>query len=143
MKTCIVDSGFFIAAFRTKDKNHESAQTDLKKILNKYKIIISELIANEVLTFIRRKDGHYEAVRASNALFESRKITMYVLNRNNIEESNKIFCKYNGKLDEFSFTDASIVNMMQQENIKTIFSFDSDFDIFKEFVRLETFTESD
>jgi predicted nucleic acid-binding protein len=143
LKTCIVDSGFFIAAFRKRDKNHESAQINLKKILSKYKIIISELIANEVLTFIRRKDGYYEAVRASKALFESRNITIYVPNRNNIEESNKIFCKYNGKLNEFSFTDASIVNMMQQENIKTIFSFDSDFDIFKELIRLEAFTESD
>ena len=143
MRTCIVDSGFFIAAFREKDKNHESAQFNLKKIFEKFQIIINELIVHEVLTYIRRKDGHHEAVRASKALFDSSRIKIYVLNRNNIEESNEIFCKYNGKLDEFSFTDASLVNLMQQEHIKTIFSFDSDLDIFKEFNRLEIFTDLD
>ena len=139
----MVDSGFFIAAFRKKDKNHESAQINLKNIFKNFQIIINELIAHEVLTYIRRKDGHYEAVRASKALFESSKINIYISNRKDIEESNEIFCKYNGKLDEFSFTDASIVNLMQQEHITIIFSFDSDFNIFKEFNRLEIFTEQD
>lgn len=143
MRTCVVDSGFFIAAFRKKDKNNEAAQVSFKKIFEKFQININELIAHEVLTYIRRKDGHYEAVRASKALFESSKIKINVSNRKNIEESNEIFCKYNGKLDEFSFTDASIVNLMQQEKIKIIFSFDSEFDIFKEFNRLEIFTDLD
>jgi len=126
-----LETSFLINLNVLKAQNHKLAKEIFKKIKKEPKAI-SEMVIYETLTVLRKlkqEDSHIKEVYTE--LTSSKDITIlediifyklaldYTLNKNNI-----------GFFDNLSYI------VMKNNNIKTIASFDPDFDIFKDIERM-------
>lgn len=122
-----VDSGFWIAAARRPDAQHERAKVLGKEILNRrVKAVISDMVLAEVVTFVLKKDGHELARRLMDLLEENTTI-LYVDNPV-LEDAKALLRKYWGPRKRLSICDATSHVLMGRRDIKDIYSFDSGFD---------------
>lgn len=125
-----LETSYLINLNVAKSKFHEKAKEIELKIENKPKAI-SEMVVYETLTVLRKLNQNETIIKkVYNNITDSKDITVfedvlyyekaldYTLNKNNI-----------GFFDNLSYI------VMQNNNIKTIASFDSDFDIFTDIKR--------
>ena len=137
--TAIIDSGVWIAAFNKKNINHIIGKR-IAEAIDDGKIqdaFITDYIFNEVVTYCRKKIGFDKSKEIAEKLLNSFDIQIIYTDKATFNASYHIFQIY----PNLSFTDASLVVIMENNNIPYIYSFDSGFDVVKVIHRLENFTE--
>ncbi|MCZ7394033.1 MAG: PIN domain-containing protein [Candidatus Methanoperedens sp.] len=123
------DSSYFIALAREKDRWHKDALKLAEKINDP--LLVSDLIISESVTLV----GSLEGGKAGKLLYE------YFIDNCKIEfidsemlaKGMETFLKYDGSI---SLADAVSVEIMKENRIKRIISFDGDFDKVREIERL-------
>ena len=120
-----LDSSFILAYKIDNDKHHEKAVKIMIEIAQgRYGMpIISDYIFDEVVTVMMIKSELSTAKDIGNTLIISA-IVDYI-DRGIFNKSWEIF--QNQKNTRFSFTDCSLLAIMDKENIKHIATFDKDF----------------
>jgi len=124
-----VDSSFFIATVREKDRWHKDALRLAEK--NKEHLLISELIISESITMV----GSLEGGKVGKILYEYflDNCKIEFINEEMMNKSMDTFLKYDGSI---SLADASSIEIMKKHGVNKIISFDSDFDKIYEIERI-------
>lgn len=132
----LVDSGVWIGASNPKDSHYREASAVLKAVLRGElgRVLITNLIFNEVVTYIRRKIGRKQSVEAARMLLDSRHVEIIHIDEHIFNAAYHMFERY----PELSFTDAVSAAIMRDLSIQQIISFDKGFDSIRDIVRLET-----
>lgn len=118
-----LDSSFIIALVNDNDSLHEQALEYLE-LTEANECYISNLIINEVITVIGNKLGLEIAISTYDLL-----TTIFnIVNEYDLVDFNSnvmlLYGAYNTKL---SFTDSSIIYIMEEEGIDNLLSFDNEF----------------
>jgi len=132
----LIDSGVWIGASNPKDTHHREAASVLKSILtgDLGKVLITNLIFSEVVTYIRRKVGQKQSVEAAMMLIDSERVEIIHVDENAFNAAYHMFERY----PELSFADAASVAVMKDRDIQQIVSFDKGFNGIRDIVRFET-----
>jgi len=125
-----IDSSFFTAYFNKNDQWHKKS-LELAKLINDREKAISNLIISETVTNI----GSLFKGKAGNIVYNHLIKNYHLIydNKNRSNNAMKIYLKYDGVL---SFADSLSVQIMKEQNITEIASFDSDFDKVNGILRL-------
>ena len=124
-KTIFVDTGYFIAILNRKDINHNTAKDELE-ILNQSKIVVSDFIIFETITFLNSSLKNHELAMLFLDFIESiENINIIEVDKRIKNKSMELFKKYIDK--DFSFTDCTSFVIMEEYNINEAFSFDIHF----------------
>ena|SRR5207245_7576947 len=122
-----IDTPFWIAAARQPDSQHERAKVLGREILERRaKVVISNMVLAEVVTFVAKKDG-YETAENLMKLLEDN-TTMLFVDRPVFEDAKPVLQKYWGPRKRLSICDATSYILMQRRHIHDLYSFDSGFD---------------
>ena len=122
-----IDSAFWIAAARAPDAQHERARALGSELLKrKAKLVISDLVLAEVVTFVLKKDGHEAAERLMSLLEEN--TTILFVDRPILRDAEALLRRYWGPRKRLSVCDATSCILMQERGIEDLYSFDSGFD---------------
>jgi predicted nucleic acid-binding protein len=120
-----LDTSFIVAYAVDKDDNNQLAIELENKGIFKNECFISNLIINEIITVI----GNKEDLKTAIEIFETVKDNCIIINEYNTTNFNekviKTYKKYNTNL---SFTDSAIIEIMKENNINKLVSFDKYFD---------------
>lgn len=127
-RAVLLDAGIVIAAFNPDDAHHATVAGLLTSLMAEYKLVMTEAVWGEALTFLRRRGGLHQAVQAAEALLASPRLRLVHSNRRLFDHAYRLFKRYNGKHPGFSYVDALSVAVMKQEKIRQIASLDTDFD---------------
>src|SRR5690554_450859 len=129
MKKIFIDTGAWIACVDSNDSNHNFAGDYLKEIRKKNFILYSSnYIFDETITWIKYKLGHQKAVKFKKLWDKSRannRFEVYWVDESIANKALEIFVEYGEH--NLSFTDCTSFVICQQQKIKNIFGFDSDF----------------
>lgn len=128
----LLDSGVWIGAFNPKDVHHSEA----KPILTSgelEKVLLTDHIFGEVLTYARRKIRPEQSVEIAKAILNSEHTEVIFIDEDIFNAAYHIFRRYH----QLSFADSATVAVMRDRNISEIVSFDSDFDGVQNISRLE------
>lgn len=128
-----LDSSFIIAyAIATDDHYKRSIELEKEEIFNN-ECYVSNLIINEIITIIGNKSNKNSVINTYNAI----KDNCIIINEYDIPNFNdnvlNTYKTYNTKL---SFTDSAIIEIMKENNIKDLVSFDKYFDRVAEINRI-------
>lgn len=123
-----LDSNFFISIANKKDKYHQQALQLSASIKEKAfgDIFTSTYVVDETLTNISSKQGHELAVGMGKIILDS-EITVLDVDRGTFDQAWILFQEKNG----LSFTDCTIVKIIENNRIKNLASFDSGFRQFR------------
>ena len=120
-----LDTSFIVAYTIDTDENHPLAVELRKKGIFDNECYISNLIINEIVTVI----GNKKDLKTAIETYETIKDNCIVINEYNTSNFNEkvlnTYKKYNTKL---SFTDSAIIEIMKENKIKQLASFDKYFD---------------
>ena len=125
-----LDSSFLTAYFNKNDQCHEKSLKVANLIKSREKVI-SNLIISETVTNI----GSLLKGKAGNIVYNHliKNYTIFYDNKNRTNNAMKIFLKYDGV---FSLADSLSLQIMKENNIIEIASFDRDFDKVKGIIRV-------
>ena len=125
-----IDSSFLTAYFNENDQWHKKSLRVAKSIKNREKVI-SNLIISETVTNI----GSLLGGKAGNIVYNHliKNYTLIYDNKNRSNNAMKIYLKYDGVL---SLADSLSIQIMKEQSITEIASFDSDFDKVNGILRL-------
>lgn len=120
-----LDTSFIVSSIIKTDSNHEKAK---KLIINEdllnNECYISNLIINEIVTVIGNKLGLTAAIEAYELVNDN----FNILNEYEINNFNdKVLDVYRLTNTKLSFTDSSIIILMQEYGIENLVSFDKEF----------------
>ncbi|MBI4362804.1 MAG: type II toxin-antitoxin system VapC family toxin [Euryarchaeota archaeon] len=133
-ESCLVDSGVWIGGFNPRDRHHPAAAPILRAIgTGKARAVITDHIYGEVVTYLRRKMGARPSLDAARALLDSPHITIVHVDPALFQAAYHLFERY----PRLSFADAASVAAMRDRGLRTILSFDSDFDGIQDITRAE------
>ncbi|HZW58462.1 MAG TPA: PIN domain-containing protein [Nitrososphaerales archaeon] len=118
-----LDSSFIIALADEDDQFHDAARVLVKDIEGEK--VISDLVISESVTGVASRLGRKASVNVFEALFYGSDTKIVFLNKRLCERSLHLYLKYGQRL---SFADTISVRIMYDRKIKSIVSFDSDFD---------------
>lgn len=129
-----------MGAFNPKDAYHDRAKPILEAVTDGElgRIIITDHIFGEVVTYTRRKIGVEESVKAARAMLDTDHVEIVVINDDLFSASYHIFERY----PQLSFADAASIVVMRDRDATEIFSFDSGFDGVREVNRLNALPKS-
>ncbi|HYM39000.1 MAG TPA: PIN domain-containing protein [Thermoplasmata archaeon] len=122
-----VDTGLWIAAARRPDAQHERGKALGQEILGRrVKVVISDMVLAEVVTFVLKKDGPEAARRLMDLLEEN--TTILYIDKPVLEDAKALLRQYWAPRKRISVCDATSVILMQRRGINDLYSFDSGFD---------------
>jgi predicted nucleic acid-binding protein len=122
-----LETSFLINYFVPKVQNHKLA-TEIMKTINENEIVISEMVIYETLTVLRKLKQNTEKV---NNIYN--KLTEFNAFEDIIHYEKALELTLENKI---GFFDNLSYIVMKENNIKTIASYDPDFDIFKDIKRI-------
>ncbi len=131
----VIDSNVFIAAWHTRDQYNEKSIEILRKIATGeiHDVFITNYVVVEIVNFLMRKASFSAAQEAFDYLTNTNRIHVIYIDRLFSARITEIFTQYK----VLTLTDCSLVAIAQQENIKSLYSFDEGFDRVKFVQRLE------
>ncbi|WP_456473734.1 type II toxin-antitoxin system VapC family toxin [Candidatus Pyrohabitans sp.] len=124
-----MDSSYFIAIADKKDQWHKRAKELSKNVDDE--LVVTDLIISESVTAVGARGGGKAGQAVYEYISDNCEVTFVTMDM--LEKAMEIFLKYDGTL---SVADAVSVYVMSFRNIKSILSFDSDFDKVKSITRL-------
>ena len=121
-----IDTGAFIAKFLPDDQFHLKA-VEIWSQLNKKqtKIVTSNFVLDETLTLLARRASYAFAAEVAQALYSSEAIKIVRPTLETELSALTFFEKFSDQ--KVSFTDCISFQLMKENNIKNIFSFDRHF----------------
>ena len=128
----LLDSNFFIAVINKDDNNFKRANILLEDLLagNYGARITTDYVLDEAITvtWIRTKKKDY--VQKVYELFIGKEAIciLYDFPFDLLPETWNIFTKYSSSAKPLSFTDCSLIAFAENRNIKTMLSFDAEYD---------------
>ena len=125
-----VDSGVFIALFRTNDEQHQRAK-ELLGAESGEKLVCPIPVLQEVAERIRRLDGNRKASEVVNTMLNAG-LSIEAPRDAELSGAAKIMSKY----AQLSYCDAVLCAMMRERRVKRVLSFDSDFDVVADLARV-------
>lgn len=122
-----IDTGAFMAYRNKKDIYHSVADGLVRRALKGEfgSIFTSDYIYDETLTLAMVRTGNEDVARDISDVMLSSRIEMFIIDGVILEMAGKLFFRLFDK--RISFTDATTMVVMQQENIGKIITFDSHF----------------
>ena len=135
-REAIIDSVVWISAKSKRDQRCSDGERILNSFFSKIigKVYITNFVLLETINFLIRKCGYEEAIDTLNRFLQSENIEIVYVDKIMMENMKIIFEKYK----DLSLTDCSIVALMEEKDIKYLFSFDTGFDKVKNVIRKET-----
>lgn len=122
-----VDSSALIAAAFSRDRNHKPATLAYDQLrLGKAFLVTTYFVFAEVMAFLRRRASSKVAIEAGQNLLKSGQILLVHVAPETHQQAWSIFSRYDDW--DLSYTDCVSFAVMEQMNIKTAFTFDSDFE---------------
>ena len=121
-----IDTGFWIALFDKRDKYHSLAKKNIKSILNKYRIFLSDFILFETITYLNCSIKNHDLALKFLQKIESTP-AIKVLEVDSIIKSKalEIFKKHDDQ--DFSFVDCTTFVFMKEYSLKKYAGFDKHF----------------
>ena len=123
----LLDTSFLVALSNAKDENRDAAQALKGRIAKKElgQSYLSDYIFDEFVTFLKARHVPQQKVREiGDALLSDSSIQLLKVDSNAFLQSWEMFKKF----DALSFTDCTTVILAGQFGIKSVASFDADFD---------------
>src|SRR3989344_7178534 len=120
-----VDSSAWIALTKSDDTNHVKAVKWWKE-QEMEKLVTSNLIVMETLGWVRNKKGKKTAIELGKRLLDQRELKLVRVLQNDEPVAWKYFQDLNGR--GVSMVDCTSIAVMKRLGIKTIFTFDGDFE---------------
>lgn len=118
-----VDTSFWVALFFAGDERHSPARGLWGE--RPGALLTSNHVLGETWTFLRRRRGHADAVRALDAIHESSRVTVVRVPQATEDEAWEWLRRHEGR--EYSFVDATSFALMRRRRIGEALAFDGDF----------------
>lgn len=118
----LADTSFWVALAASRDRNHADAVTLWGH--QKQPVIVSNHIAGETWTFLRRRAGHVVAAAALDA-FRSARVQLVHVEEALEQEAWRWLLRHDER--EYSFVDASSFALMRRLRVREALAFDADF----------------
>ncbi|ACP34663.1 PilT protein domain protein [Sulfolobus islandicus L.S.2.15] len=112
----ILDTSFLIAFYNKRDSRHEKALKIFDEITND-KLVISDYIFDEIVTFLRAKVP-WIAIEVGENILEN--LDMIRVNDEDFRTAWELFNKF----DELSFTDCTTLSLSKRLKIRRVVTFD-------------------
>lgn len=125
-----IDASFFIAASIKKDQWHTRVLEIIPEVTEQDKMT-SIVVLSEAVTMVGSLAGGKMGARLYNYIIDNHEVKF--MDKDVSTQAMNFFLKYDGVL---SFADSVSLELMKQDKIDTIASFDSDFDKVKGIVRI-------
>jgi predicted nucleic acid-binding protein len=126
MQKTLIDSGPLIALFDRSDRYHHEVVNFFKDFKGEF--ITSWAVVTEVTHML---DFHLKVQLDFLKWVELGALTLYTIEQNELREIVKMMSKYSNV--PMDLADSSLMYIAQKENMNTIVSIDSDFDIYRTF----------
>ncbi|MEY7849344.1 type II toxin-antitoxin system VapC family toxin [Natrarchaeobius sp. A-rgal3] len=131
--SAIIDTGVFVAVQNERDEHHEAATKTLAAAFEGSfgALYTNDYVYDEAVTLARKRTGSHREARqigdriAGNEPFPDR-IEMLFVTSDRFERTVDVFERYDDH--DLSFTDASLIECVEDEAIDAVLSFDDDFD---------------
>jgi len=122
-----IDTGAFMAYRNKKDVYHSEADDLLRRALQMEfgSIFTTDFIYDETLTLAMVRTGNKNVAKDISDVMLSPRIEMIIIDDIILDKARELFFRLFDK--GISFTDATTMAVMQQENIGKIITFDSHF----------------
>lgn len=128
-----IDTGVFFAQHDSAAARHESASDAMRAVLTGRlgQPYTSDYVIDEAVTLARKRTGSYDAAWAIGQRILGRggypdRIELRQVTSELFEDTLEAFEKYDDH--SLSFTDASTIAIVKQDDIDSVLSFDDDFD---------------
>lgn len=118
-----VDTSFWVALFFERDSHHAAASALWNA--RPGALLVTNHVLGETWTFIRRRRGHTDAVRALEALTGSRLVTVLRVPQAAETQAWEWLRQHADR--EYSFVDATSFAVMRRRRIQEALAFDGDF----------------
>lgn len=129
-----IDAGVFIAASRLSDSLHARSMALLRQAASGGEALYtSDHVLDETVTFLSSKGGKETAYETGRRILRHERLQVEYNSPQRTEAAMELV----GKIEGLSFCDALSIAVMQELGIKTIYSFDSDFDKIRGIRRIE------
>jgi predicted nucleic acid-binding protein len=120
------DTSALVGKFLEEDEHHVRVIEVMRRLLREGRQFVStDYIFDEVVTRVRGRAGHSNAVMAGEGILESEIIELVEVDRGLRKDAWKLFKKY--KDQKLSFTDCTSFVVMEKFGIREAFTFDDDF----------------
>jgi predicted nucleic acid-binding protein len=118
-----VDTSAFVALVDRSDKNHKLAARFLKQLARSARSLLTSTdVADELVTLVRMRLGHAAAVKAGDAILDSRWCRLLEIDAPLRESAWRLFKRYDDQT--FSFTDCTSFALMTAIDTTEAFTFD-------------------
>ena len=122
----IVDTGYWIALFDSRDTNHAVAKRNCKTLLQSYRLYLTDFITFETITYLNCSIGRHDlALRFLEKTKEST-LTMVPVDEGVKREALELFKKYSDKT--LSVTDCASFDIMREKRIDEALTHDHHFE---------------
>ena len=122
------DTSWWVAWALPDDARHPEALEALARVGSGEQVLTTNLVLGETWTFLRRKDGHRTAVGFLDrvAVLESeRKLVLHAVTG---EQESRAWAGLRRRAErEYSFVDATSVEVMRARRLREVLAFDNDF----------------
>ena len=123
-----LDTGFILALANDTDQYHKTA-LKLSELMENNEfgsVFTSDYVFDETVTLAMVRKNHLKAVEIGDFLLDS-KIEILAISQTNFDNAWKLF----KERKNLSFTDCTIIKIMDENNIKNLATFDKEFKQFK------------
>jgi uncharacterized protein len=118
----LVDTSFWVALFFAGDAHHGEAR-ELWRAADS--LLCTNHVLGETWTFLRRRRGHADAVRAIDAIGQSPRVAQLRVERAVEEEAWTWLRRHDER--EYSFVDATSFAVMRRRRLRQALAVDGDF----------------
>lgn len=121
----IVDTGYWIALFDSRDTNHAVAKSNSKTLLQNYRLYLTDFIIFETITYLNCSiERHDLALRFLEKVKEPM-LTIAPVDEDVKKEALELFKKYSDK--SLSVTDCASFVIMKEKGVQQYAGFDDHF----------------
>mgnify|MGYP002624449368 CR=1 FL=1 len=121
-----IDTGAFLARYIERDQHHDAAIGLWQTLENdRRRCFTSNFVLDETITLLARRATYEFAAQRARSLFESPSLIILRPDENDEMAALELFDKYADQ--RVSYTDCVSFALMEDQNIKSAFSFDRHF----------------
>jgi uncharacterized protein len=121
----IVDTGYWIALFDSRDRNHSIAKRNLKVLLKNFRLLLTDFIVFEAITYLNCSIGRHDLALRFLAKTKESGLTIIPVDESVKSEALEMFKTYDDKA--LSVTDCASFVTMRERGIQKYAGFDDHF----------------
>ena len=124
-ETIIVDTGYWIALFDSRDSNHAVAKRNSKILLQSYRLYLTDFIIFETITYLNSSIGRHDLALRFLEKTEESALTIVPVDEGVKKGALELFKKYSDKT--LSITDCASFVIMKEKGVQKYAGFDDHF----------------